>query len=90
MPRYNMRTLRGERVIKKKEGNRIKRWESDYERFVKDARNVLSVEEVMEEITQTFEDNAIEQEKVSLICPSNVIEQKINLPGFVFFRLTNL
>ncbi|KAI1694908.1 hypothetical protein Ddc_21680 [Ditylenchus destructor] len=72
MPRYNLRTLRGERVIKKKEGERIKRWESNYKRLIKNARNVLSLEEVMEEIAQTFENNAIEQEKVSLICPVSV------------------
>ncbi|KAI1696076.1 MIZ/SP-RING zinc finger domain-containing protein [Ditylenchus destructor] len=78
MPRYNMRTLRGERVVKKKEGERIKRWESDYERFVNDARNVLSVEEVIKEIAQTFEENAIEQEKVSLICP--LTKERIVVP----------
>ncbi|KAI1695791.1 MIZ/SP-RING zinc finger domain-containing protein [Ditylenchus destructor] len=80
MPRYNMRTLRGERVIKKKEGDRRKRWEVDYVRFINDARNVLSVEEVVKEIAQTFEINAIEQEKVSLICP--------NWSGSGLFRVT--
>ncbi|KAI1701599.1 MIZ/SP-RING zinc finger domain-containing protein [Ditylenchus destructor] len=79
MSRYNMRTLRGERVVKKKEGDRIKRWESDYERFVKDARNVLSVEKVRAEIAQTFEDNAIEHEKVSLICP--LTKERIGVPA---------
>ncbi|KAI1692291.1 zinc-finger double domain-containing protein [Ditylenchus destructor] len=80
MPRYNLRTLRGERVAKKKEGERMTKWKSEYERFVNDSRNVLSVEEVREEILLILEDNAIEQTKVSLICPC------FDLKGFLAMK----
>ncbi|KAI1696114.1 MIZ/SP-RING zinc finger domain-containing protein [Ditylenchus destructor] len=78
MPRYNFRTLRGERITKKKEGKRIKRWELDYDRFINDARNTLSVEAVVEEIAHTLKTNEIEQTKVSLICP--LTKERISLP----------
>ncbi|KAI1705922.1 c2H2-type zinc-finger domain-containing protein [Ditylenchus destructor] len=64
--------------LRKREGKRIQRWETEYERIVNDAGNVLSMEEVRRQIAQALEHSEIEQTKVSLLCP--LTKERIIVP----------
>ncbi|KAI1690821.1 MIZ/SP-RING zinc finger domain-containing protein [Ditylenchus destructor] len=64
--------------LRKREGKRIQRWETEYDRIVNDAGNVLSMEEVRRQIAQALEHSEIEQTKVSLLCP--LTKERIEVP----------
>ncbi|KAI1706670.1 c2H2-type zinc-finger domain-containing protein [Ditylenchus destructor] len=79
--RYNLRTLRGERVAKKKEGKKLLQWKRDYEQFLTRPRNFIATNQVIEEIRLAFENDDIEIEhiKISLIC--QLSQKRIQMPA---------
>ncbi|KAI1703517.1 MIZ/SP-RING zinc finger domain-containing protein [Ditylenchus destructor] len=76
--RYNLRRLRGERILKKKEGNRLRQWKADYASFLKDANKHISIQKATEAIHSSFESDALLHLKVRLICPLS--KKRIRIP----------
>ncbi|KAI1701725.1 MIZ/SP-RING zinc finger domain-containing protein [Ditylenchus destructor] len=76
--RYNLRQLRGERIIRKKEGNRLRQWKADYASFLKNAKKHISIQKATEAIQLSFESDALLQLKVRLICPLS--KKRIRIP----------
>ncbi|KAI1699947.1 MIZ/SP-RING zinc finger domain-containing protein [Ditylenchus destructor] len=71
--------MRRQYNLRKREGKRIQQWELEFERIVNDPKNVLSLKEVRKQIAETSENNAIEQTKVSLLCP--LTKERIEVPA---------
>ncbi|KAI1696458.1 MIZ/SP-RING zinc finger domain-containing protein [Ditylenchus destructor] len=76
--RYNLRQLRGERIIRKKEGNRLRQWKADYASFLKNANKHISIQKATEAIQLSFESDALLQLKVRLVCPLS--KKRIRIP----------